>query len=250
MKNIIIPLVVFVILSCEPRVFNVSTPAMEGTLEVGSKIYVDEGDVKRNDIIAFNISSESGSFFLFRLIAVAGDSLEIKNGIVSINNRRQTYPSTIQYGYNIQSKMTLKDRYFEQLEIKEFTRFSGGHMVFTTQEKAEKIREAKFVTSVTRMLSEPNSIDQRVFQDFHGWNKDNLGPLYIPQAGDTISGKEINRYKQLIKKYEAPEFNNASSYKFKKSYSFVLGDNRDNAADSRYIGLIPMSTIIGRVESL
>lgn len=250
MKYFTILVLGIAILSCEPRFFNASSPAMEGTLETGSKIYIHEGDVKRNDIVAFNLASESGSYFVFRMIAVPGDSLEIKNGVVSINGQTQEYPSTIQYGYNVQSTMTIRDRYFEKLEIKEFIRTSDGHIVHTTPNKAKKLNEAEFVKSVTRLLTEPKQIDQRIFKDFQGWNKDNFGLLYIPQAGETISGEEIKKYIHLIKKYESPEFNNDSSYTFKNSYAFVLGDNRDNAADSRYIGLIPMNTIIGKVESL
>lgn len=250
MKNILILLIGFANLSCEPRFFNVSSPAMEETLETGSKIYIHEADIKRNDIIAFNTKSESGSYFVFRMIAVPGDSLEIKNGVVSINGQTQRYPSTIQYGYNVQSTMTVKDRYFEKIGIKEYMRTDNGHMVYTTPIKAKKLSEADFIISVTRLLEGPNSTDYRIFPDFQGWNKDNFGLLYIPKSGDTISGKEINRYMQLIKKYEFPEFTDESSYTFKKSYAFVLGDNRDNAADSRYIGLIPMNAIIGKVQPL
>lgn len=92
-----------------------------------------------------------------------------------------------------------------------------------------------------------------------GWNADNIGPLYIPRAGDFI---QINRtnfvlYKKLIEweknniltyKDSVAYLDNKKivSYRFEKNYYFMAGDYMDNSRDSRYWGLLPEDFIIGK----
>ena len=91
----------------------------------------------------------------------------------------------------------------------------------------------------------------------------------------TINGKSINtekigdeKYKffdvELIREtledqiyYDVYEFKksvtflNTNDYEeiiIPKDYFFVLGDNRDNSQDSRFIGLIPKNNLVGRAE--
>lgn len=62
-------------------------------------------------------------------------------------------------------------------------------------------------------IANKNEIEKSIQELFkNNWNKDNFGPLKIPE------GK-----------------------------AFVLGDNRDNSEDSRYIGLIEVRNIKGKV---
>ena len=53
---------------------------------------------------------------------------------------------------------------------------------------------------------------------------------------------------EFEKIFEGLNTNNFSKIKIPEDNFFVLGDNRDNSQDSRFIGLIPRENLIGRAE--
>ncbi len=91
------------------------------------------------------------------------------------------------------------------------------------------------------------------------WDENNMGPLYIPQQGDSIelTYNNIKIYKRIIENYEHNNLNTISGkvlinnkimkyYMFKQNYYFMLGDNWSNSLDSRYWGFLPEDHIIGK----
>lgn len=91
-----------------------------------------------------------------------------------------------------------------------------------------------------------------------GWTILNLGPLYVPAAGDLIEMNHRNRliYRKYIE-YETGkklEFKknkvllggkHIKQYEFQKNYYFFAGDNVIDSRDSRYFGLVPEEFIVG-----
>lgn len=82
------------------------------------------------------------------------------------------------------------------------------------------------------------------------WTIQDFGPLFIPAKGDTLVldslnvnlyGKEI-AYETGIRPSPSEGF-----YVFKNNWYFLGGDNVLNSRDSRYIGLVPESFIVGIV---
>lgn len=82
------------------------------------------------------------------------------------------------------------------------------------------------------------------------WTIKNLGPLYIPEKGATVSLDQSGRsiYGPVIR-YETGLWpsEEMESYRFKNNYYFAFGDYSIDSKDSRYWGFIPEDFIIGIV---
>lgn len=93
-----------------------------------------------------------------------------------------------------------------------------------------------------------------------GWNEDNYGPIRIPKKGDRIqlNAQNVEEWRTIIDRefgrhVVSTEGDNVlingktvSSYALSKDYFFMMGDNRDDSADSRYWGFVPRDRILGQ----
>ena len=173
-------------------------------------------DPERYDIVVFEYPGDRDQIvptrvdnYVKRCIGLPGDTIEIHNKVVYINGKEAWRPPNILYQNTV-------------------------------------IKPAGYPVPET-------------FPAGSGWNEDNYGPLYIPKKGDVVhlNRSNVEIYRTMINR----EYGNyvvtlngddvyidgkkADTYTVKQDYYFMMGDNRDDSADSRFWGFVPRDKVEG-----
>ncbi len=240
--------------------------------------------IKTNDIVVFNWPADtlktmwgdhSGEFtykpidkktnYVKRCVAVAGQTLEIKDGDIYINGKLSVMPDRAkpEFFYSTKVKpgtdpMELKNQY----SIREASRNAQGELMYNMDdETAARFKNNPSVISIKKVITPKGKFDKSIFpHDYqYPWSIDNFGPLYIPEKGKTVelNPKTIPFYRDLLKRYEGVSFvengdeyfidgKKATNYTFKQDYYWMMGDNRQNSLDARYWGFVPFDHVVGK----
>ena len=253
-------------------------------------------DVKRGDVVVFNIPSENEGVYqkystvlpnlkphpidlrtnyIKRCVAKAGDKLEVRGGQVYVNGLPSDNPDGLQSDYFVSSGTAINEvNVFRKNGITEYSPYTEtfndilasndetGYIVKTTAQAAKKLKSYDFIKRVQLSVL-PKGIKETYLypnSDLFDWNKDNYGPVVIPEKGLTIqlTAENIALYGEIIQYFEGNKDvtikdglvvqgkNPITKYTFKQDYYFMMGDNRHNSADSRYWGFVPKDHIVGK----
>lgn len=187
--------------------YRVPTSANEPALKLNS--IINTSNLKSHKPGDFIVYKQDTIIRTHRLVAVGGDKIEIKKGRVFVNDK------DFDKGLNLIHTYTLTEKEYINLKskivlIQGQNDYSMGQQYIVFIE--DKIAKDNKLTRARTILKEDetDTIMQRLFRNH--CNKDNFGPIIVPN-----------------------------------DKAFVLGDNRDNSEDSRYLGFINQSDIKGVV---
>jgi signal peptidase I len=218
--------------------FKMPSSSMSPTLNTGDHVFADKltprlGDVQRGELIVFIQPCEPDRDYLKRVIALAGDTVEVRCNKVYVNGAPLAEELVQGYGCTYRDRNESSGEWYTQ-RCSEYREALGTHHYHVYHDANRPTHDVR--------RDPPMSGDTHDFPQLDGLHEPpHCAPGPRVPAGQQAPGS-IVQTRQGAGPCE-PQLH----YVVPAGHVFAMGDNRSNSNDSRYWGSVPRSLIKGRV---
>lgn len=205
--------------------------------------------------------------YVKRCVGLPGQVLQIKDDVIYLDGRPNRKPDHSQYLYAVTLNTPFPEEWKRQLGITyedlsqmvrdDVTGFYTYYMPLTREAHKALSGWTDYVVQIERVR--PPVAWLYPLNMVKSWTTSNYGPVWIPKKGATLrlTLDNLPIYERPIRVYENNELEVRDSviyingrptdrYTFQMDYYWMMGDNRDNSADSRFWGFVPEDHIVGK----
>jgi signal peptidase I len=227
------------VLAVGVEAYRIPSASMAPTLAVGDRVLSDElsprwGSIVRGELITFRYPCDPSHDYVKRVIAVAGESVEIRCNTVYVDGAPLASRLVDGAGCAYDDYDEYSGRWGSRT-CSEYTETGGAYAYHVYHDAGRPERDAH-----------PGAIAAGDPKDFPRLDGARLAPRCAPDAAQRAHQLPGS----IVETGAAGPCERQLHYVVPPGHVFVLGDNRANSTDSRYWGAVPLDHVLGRVVGI